>query len=342
MKFGLLFGMRNPEQWRKPYQQVYEETLEQIRIAESLGFDSVWMSEHHSAEDGYCPSTLVMAGAAAVQTEKITIGTRLLLLPMHHPVRVAEDAAVVDVLSNGRFILGMAVGYVPEEYPIFGVNRKNRPSLMDEGIEIIKRCWTEEKFDFKGKRFKVEGAAVQPKPIQAPHPPIWLGASRGKAIERVAREADGFHYVGGAGVYDQFASAMRKYGRDPASIPVFDSRDFWVSEDAEQGWEDAREHIFYSYSKYAEWGAAAAVADGANIDKRHEPATTPEEMRSMADLSGPFVGTPEQAVDFYRRRQAEVPISGTILRIPPGIDHEKVVKYLELLSAEVLPQLAED
>jgi alkanesulfonate monooxygenase SsuD/methylene tetrahydromethanopterin reductase-like flavin-dependent oxidoreductase (luciferase family) len=135
---------------------------------------------------------------------------------------------------------------------------------------------------------------------------------------------------------------MKKYGRDPRSIPVFDSRDFWVSEDAEQGWEDVREHIFYSYSKYAEWGAAAADADGVPVDKRHEPATTPEEMRSISDLSGPFVGNPEQAVDFYRRRQAEVPINGTILRIPPGIAHEKIVKYLELLAAEVLPKLADD
>ncbi len=342
MKFGLLFGMRNPELWRKPYQQVYEETLEQVQLAETLGFDSVWMSEHHSADDGYCPSTLVMAGAAAVKTSTITIGTRLLLLPMHHPVRVAEDAAVVDVLSNGRFILGMAVGYVPDEYPIFGVNRKNRPSLMNEGLEIIKRCWTEDKFNFEGKRFTVKGASVQPKPIQKPHPPIWLGASRGAAIERVAREADGFHYVGGATVYDQFAAAMKKYGRDPESIPVFDSRDFWVSEDAEQGWEDAREHIFYSYSKYAEWGAAAADADNVPMDKRHESASTPEEMRSMSDLSGPFVGNPEQAVDFYRRRQAEVPINGTILRIPPGMAHEKIVKYLELLATEVLPKLEED
>ncbi|MDA0366022.1 MAG: LLM class flavin-dependent oxidoreductase [Chloroflexi bacterium] len=107
LKFGLLFAIRNPRQWRKSWAQVYAETIEQVQAAEELGFDSVWMSEHHGADDGYCPSTLMMAGVAATHTKRITVGTRLLLLPLHHPVRVAEDAAVADVLSNGRFILGM-------------------------------------------------------------------------------------------------------------------------------------------------------------------------------------------------------------------------------------------
>ncbi len=165
LKFGFLFSIRNPSQWQKPWPQVYSEMLEQVQAAEELGFDSVWMSEHHGAADGYCPSTLVAAGAAAARTQRITIGIRLLLLPLHHPVRVAEDAAVVDNLSNGRFILGMAVGYVPPEYGMFGVNRRHRPSLMDEGIDIIRRCWTEERFDYEGKRFNLKNVSVVPKPI---------------------------------------------------------------------------------------------------------------------------------------------------------------------------------
>lgn len=338
LKFGLLFAIRNPAQWRKSWAQVYAETLEQVQAAEELGFDSVWMSEHHGADDGYCPSTLMMAGVAATHTTRITVGTRLLLLPLHHPVRVAEDAAVADVLSNGRFILGMAVGYRPEEYPAFGVNRTHRPSRMDEGIEIIRRCWSEERFDFDGKRWQLRGVSVVPKPVQQPGPPIWLGGTRGGAIDRIARSADGFHFVGSREVYDGYARAMLAHGRDPRSIPVYDSRDFWVGEDGEQAWEESREHLHYSTRLYAEWGADAARADGVDTSRLRPPPATPEEMRERADLSGPFVGTPDQAVDFFRRRQQEVPIDGTIMRMPPGIDHQKALRYMELMAAEVLPR----
>src|SRR3990172_7503570 len=100
-----MFSMRNPG-LKKPWAQVYGEMLEQAELAEELGFHSIWMSEHHFIDDGYCPSTLIAAAAAAARTKKITIGTRLLLLPLHNPVRVAEDAAVVDIISGGRFILG--------------------------------------------------------------------------------------------------------------------------------------------------------------------------------------------------------------------------------------------
>ena len=338
LKFGLLFAIRNPERWAKPWPQIYSETLEQIQAAEELGFDSVWMSEHHGADDGYLPSTLLMAGVAAAHTKRITIGVRLLLLPLHHPVRVAEDAAVVDVLSNGRLILGAAVGYRPEEFPAFGVNRRYRPSLMDEGLEIIRRCWSEERFDYHGRRWNLEGVSVVPKPVQQPGPPIWLGGSRGGAIERIARSADGYHFVGNREVYDSYARAMVAHDRDPRSIPVYDSRDFWVGEDAERAWEEAREHLYYSTKLYAQWGAEAAIADGVDPTQVAKPPETPEEMRERAGLGGPFVGTPDQAVDFFRRRQREVPIDGTIMRMPPGMEHRKILDYLELMAKEVLPQ----
>jgi alkanesulfonate monooxygenase SsuD/methylene tetrahydromethanopterin reductase-like flavin-dependent oxidoreductase (luciferase family) len=338
LKFGFLFAIRNPRRWEKPWPQVYGEMLEQVQAAEELGFDSVWMSEHHGAEDGYCPSTLVVAAAAAARTSRITIGIRLLLLPLHHPVRVAEDAAVVDNIAHGRFILGMAVGYVPSEYSMFGVNRQHRPSLMDEGIEIIKRCWTEERFDYAGKRFRLHGVSVQPKPWQKPHPPIWLGGMRGGAIDRVARLADGFHYVGAPQVYAEYAAAMRRYGRDPQSIPVYDSRECWVAEDSAQAWQEAREHLFYSYTHYAAWRAAADAADA--YTSPEVPGTTPEEMRQRAGTML-FLGNPAELVTLFKQRQAAAPITGTIMRVPPGMEHKKVLRCMELVAREVMPHFAD-
>lgn len=338
LKFGLLFGIRNPHQWEKPWPQIYAETIEQVQAAEELGFHSVWMSEHHGAEDGYCPSTLVMAGVVATHTSTITIGTRLMLLPLHHPVRVAEDAATVDILSNGRFILGAAVGYRPEEYPAFGVNRKHRPSRMDEALSIIRRCWTEDQpFDFHGKRWDLKGVSVVPKPVQPGGPPIWLGGMSAGAVDRVARSADGYHFVGQRQAYDRYAEAMVREGRDPRSIPVFDSRDFWIGGDSERAWAESREHIFYSTRLYAQWGADAARADGVAPSMIREAPETPEAVRANADSSGPFVGDPGQAVEFFRRRQEEVPIAGTIMRMPPGIEHKKALNYMELMAKEVLP-----
>jgi alkanesulfonate monooxygenase SsuD/methylene tetrahydromethanopterin reductase-like flavin-dependent oxidoreductase (luciferase family) len=336
LKFGFLFSLRNPAQWRKPWSQVYRETLDQIVIAEQLGFDSVWLSEHHGAEDGYCPSVLPVAAAAADRTSTITIGTRLMLLPLHHPVRVAEDAAVVDIISEGRFVLGVAVGYRPQEYPAFGVNRRYRPSLIDESIEIIRRAWREDDFDFEGKRYQLKGVRVEPKPFQQDGPPIWIGATRDTALDRVARLGDGFHFVGGPQVYEGYADAMRRHDRDPRSIPVYDSRDFWLGEDDASAWDESREHLYHSYLNYARWGAEAAVADGR--EPGPAPAATPEEMRERSEL---FVGGPERIIELFEQRLREAPIDGTIMRMPPGIDHDLAVSLMTRVAEHVVPHFSD-
>src|ERR1041385_3422447 len=116
MNVGLMFSFRNPPKWKKPWADVYESQLEQVRLAEELGYDSIWLTEHHFAEDGYSPSLLPIASAIAAVTKRVRIGTNLLLLPLHNAVRVGEDAATVDVISNGRLDLGLGQGYAPGEF----------------------------------------------------------------------------------------------------------------------------------------------------------------------------------------------------------------------------------
>ena len=142
MNIGLLFPFRNPPQWRKPFPQFYAEQLKQMQIAEALGFDTIWLTEHHFAEDGYSPSLLPIAGAVAGMTSRVRIGTFLLLLPLHNAVRVAEDAATVDIIANGRFDLGLGQGYSIGEFEGYGISRKERASRMEEGIEVIRGMWT--------------------------------------------------------------------------------------------------------------------------------------------------------------------------------------------------------
>ncbi len=138
--FGLWYDFRQ----RPPlgdYARFYAECFEEIEESERLGYAGVWLSEHHFVDDGYLPSPLVVAAAVAARTERIKIGTNVLLLPMHHPLRVAEDAAVADLVSGGRFVLGVGQGYVQHEFETLGFNRRHRPSLFEEGVEIIRRAW---------------------------------------------------------------------------------------------------------------------------------------------------------------------------------------------------------
>ena len=145
MQFGLLYDFRNPPPWYVPSPDLYAETFDQIRAVESLGFDSVWLTEHHFTDDGYLPAMNPVAGAVAMITERVTIGHSVLLLPLHHPLQVAEEGAILDIVSNGRFIFGPGLGYKIDEFESFGIDRHQRAAIMDESMELITRAWTEDR-----------------------------------------------------------------------------------------------------------------------------------------------------------------------------------------------------
>src|SRR6185437_10664707 len=123
MRVGTIVGFQNPAPWRAEWTELYSSTLDFVREAERLGFDQVWLTEHHFADDGYCPALMPAAAAIAAQTSRIRIGTKVMLMPFHDPLRLAEDAAVVDVISGGRLELGIAAGYRLEEFSGFGIDR---------------------------------------------------------------------------------------------------------------------------------------------------------------------------------------------------------------------------
>jgi alkanesulfonate monooxygenase SsuD/methylene tetrahydromethanopterin reductase-like flavin-dependent oxidoreductase (luciferase family) len=183
MNVGLLFPFRNPPQWRKPFPQFYAEQLRQTQVAEELGYDTIWLTEHHFAEDGYSPSLLPIAGAIAGMTSRVRIGTFLLLLPLHNAVRVAEDAATVDIIANGRFDLGLGQGYSPAEFEGYGIPRNERASRLEEGVEVIRGMWTQDPFSYHGKHYNLKNIRLVPKPAQTPHPPLRrTGDYRGTAF----------------------------------------------------------------------------------------------------------------------------------------------------------------
>src|SRR5512144_361832 len=150
----------------------YRDALEEVLRGEELGFDSVWMEEHHSVVDHYWPSPLPVLAGFATRTSRVTLGTDILVAPFHHPVRLAEDVAMLDVMSNGRAVLGVAIGYKPDEFALYGVDLAKRGARFEEQLAIVKGLWTQERFTFRGAYYTVDGR-LEPKPVARPHPPIW-------------------------------------------------------------------------------------------------------------------------------------------------------------------------
>src|SRR5262249_51209448 len=167
LRFGLWYDFRNPGQWRQDPARLYEAILAQAARAEALG-DDVWLSEHHFIEDGYTPSMLPLAAAMAARTKRIRIGTSVLLLPLHDPLRVAEDAATIDIVSNGRFDLGVGAGYRVGEFHGFAIPRRERDARMAEAVEVLRRAFSGERFTFEGTYYRYRDVAVFPLAVQKP------------------------------------------------------------------------------------------------------------------------------------------------------------------------------
>jgi probable F420-dependent oxidoreductase len=214
IRFGLWYDFRNPAQWRQPSDQLYGEILDQIAWGENNGFDYVWLSEHHFIEDGYLPSILPAAAAIAARTKRIRIASGVLLMPFHNPVRLAEDIAVVDIISGGRFELGVGVGFKLEEFESFGVPFKQRGVRTNQSLEVIRRALAGETVTFKSEFFDFKNIKLTPEPIQKPHPPIWLGGFTPAALRRAARYGDGFTQPGAnRDVYDRYVAELKKENR---------------------------------------------------------------------------------------------------------------------------------
>ena len=252
VNFGLWYDLRNPAPDGPSFEALYAASLEQMAWAESLGFDSVWLTEHHFCEDGYTPSPLVVAAAIGMRTTRMRIGTNLMLLPLADPVRMAEDAAAVSILTGGRFDLGVGIGYRQLEFDYFGRKLSHRPSLMEEGVRIIRQAWTGEPVHFSGKRFHIDGLPVRPAPANPPN--LYMGGMAEPAIARAARLGDGFLSTGGIG-HDVYVQALRDAGRDPAEGRICAGHWAIIAPDPEAEAARVGDAVLYQSNQYIRWGA---------------------------------------------------------------------------------------
>lgn len=330
LRFGLWYDFRNPPKWRRPYTEIYAETLDQIIWAEKNGFDDVWLQEHHFHEDGFSSSVIPIAAAIAARTKTIRIGTAVMLLPLHNPVRVAEDGATIDILSEGRFQLGVGNGYVVEEFESFGISRKERGGRSNEGLEIIRRLWEGETLTFEGKYYQVYNAKLAPEPVQKPRPPLYVGGFSPAGVERAARYGDGFLGTGPIKqLYDHYIAELKNLGKQTKNLTVGGGY-FWLipSEDPEKTWNEAVEHVLYQLNGYAEWFEKAGMPLLPQIrDSEH--------LRELGLFNVVDVDT---CIEMIRSYINEAPLTHYYsFTVPPGLPASWVQPYLELFASKVIP-----
>jgi len=328
IKFGYMLDFRNPESSKLDFGTFYAEMFRQIDFIEKAGFHSIWLTEHHFVDDGYLAPIMPMLAAIAARTTRLTLGTYVLLAPFYHPLRLAEDAAMIDVLSGGRLRLGIGMGYREEEFGALQVSKKTRLSRTLETIEILKRAWTGERFSFEGKHFNFRDVRVLPRPTSKPYPELLWGGMTTKAIQRAAELDLGFACNLGSHQIDVYKEAMRARGKDPLAYSLVNSRIVYVADDEKKAWQDIEAAAMYQAALYGKWLSAATP--GQNWIQPDA-----NQLKSSAVIGSP---------DTVRSRLAEVieTAGATELIINtqlPGLVPEKAMRSLERFTNEVLPKL---
>jgi alkanesulfonate monooxygenase SsuD/methylene tetrahydromethanopterin reductase-like flavin-dependent oxidoreductase (luciferase family) len=251
-RLGIWYDFRNPAPWRRPYEQLYREYLDQVAWAERVGFDSVWITEHHFAEDGYTPSPLLLLAAIASRTERMRLGTNLVVPALHDPVRLAEDVATLAICADRPVDFGIAAGYRELEFAAFGRDVRHRPSLLEESVEVLRRAWSGTPVAFAGRRFQVPDVTVAPLPSRTPR--ILIGGHVDVALERAARLGDGF-LAPSAADFDRFLAATERVGRDPAQARITLCDWPIIAPDPEAEWARISPHAIHQLNTYISWGA---------------------------------------------------------------------------------------
>jgi len=338
MRFGISADFRNPLQWQRPSNELYQDLLKQIRLAEQLGFHNIWLTEHHFTEDGYNPSLLATAAAIAAQTSTIRIGTFILLLPYLHPVMASEDIASVDILSNGRLDLGVGQGYSFHEFEALKIERSSRARRLYEGLDIYKKLFTEEFVSYEGEFTQISNLKLSPKSIQKPYPPIWIGARGPKGIRRAA--VNGYHLMAtfGPDPAPLYLEILKERGENPDSFKIAQLRMMYIADSEDQAWDECQQHLFHTLDFYRDIVENANDAEG---DSDFFPLRKPEDIRHSVLRDHLMIGTADQVIEKMHIFSTEYSCTDLVLYMQfPGMDINKVNRSMETFASQVMPLFA--
>ena len=333
MRFGLYSSIASPPRGEH-LDRCIDEVIAEAQLAEACGFDSCFFGEHHQDKDGFLPSPLIVAAAVAARTTRLRVGTSVILLPLHHPVRVAEDVITLDLLSRGRVVLGVGIGYQASDFRAFAVPMEDRLARFEESFEILRLCFAGEPFSFRGTHYALDDVRVTPRVFRPPGPPIWIGASVPAAARRAGRIADGFvgtpstSLAGAVALSECYKDAARAAGR-PAT--VVQMRDAWVA--TTRGEADAvyGPHVMTAYRYY--WENRLAEFKDMSADAQFT-------LESLAP-DRLILGEPETCVREFQRWQRATGADTFLLRLrhahSGGPPHDKIMEAITLFGERVLP-----
>ena len=333
LRLGVAYDFRNPPASGMSHQALYAAILEQVAWLDALGLDLVWFTEHHFVEDGYLPSWIPLASAMAARTKHARFSCDVCLLPFNHPIRLAEDLAVLDNLSGGRVELGVGMGYAPHEFRGFGLPVSRRVSLTDEGIAVLKHCFSGERFSFHGKRYDFSDVLIRPGYVQPGGPPLWVAAMSEAGAERCAR-FDSFLLPQGprSTVLDPWRARLTESGRDPDRYRVGIIRSCLVTDDPERDWPPVRAAERYRMSTYAKFQEELGGGAGAGGVKGNvEAARIPQAW---------VVGNVDHCVAELTAFVREYGITDLVTwAAPPGLRPDHLNASLERYFRDVAPRL---
>ena len=330
LTFGYLYDFRNPGQWHRPWAELYAETLDFVEWSEGRGFSGAWVPEHHAADDGYMPSPMVALAAIAARTKTLRLGSAIALAPLYHPVRFAEECAVLDILCDGRLDMAIAVGYRRSEADGYGVDFSKRGRRTDEFLEIVRRLWAGEKFSYDGKHFQLKNASITPLSPRG-QIPLYLGGFTDKAIERTAKFGDG--YFGNMEICDLYAEKLRAVGKDPASARIRIQGLFVVvAKDPAQAMEELAPYFHYVNNAYGKWLNEDRAATG--FDEGLLKPMSLEAFKASGILQ---ILTPGEAIDMFNRMLTKAPVEHFMMMAPPGLPKARLREYAQVFADEVMP-----
>jgi alkanesulfonate monooxygenase SsuD/methylene tetrahydromethanopterin reductase-like flavin-dependent oxidoreductase (luciferase family) len=333
MKFGLgLSVQHSPDDSQSGR---FQEHLEQVRLASAVGFDSVWASQHYLSEPfSYFQPIPVLARVAA-EAGAMSVGTGVLLLPLHHPVEIAEQIATLDVICGGRFIFGVGLGYRDVENQAMGQDPRERVGRLVEGLAVIERLWTGEPVSYAGRHFTLENVRISMPPIQRPRPPIWLAANADGGVQRAARLGDAWlmnPHTTLPTLQRQlalFRETRRALGKaDPAEIPLI--KECYVAPRVAAAAAEARPFLGPKYEAYRAWEQDKALPAGESFASDFDALARDRFL----------LGDPARVREEIARYRDTLGVTTIIVRVQwPGMEQAKVLRTIRLLGEQVFPHL---
>jgi len=333
MKFGLALSVQHAPEDSQTLR--FREHLEQVRLASAVGFDSVWASQHYLSDPFSYFQPLPVLARVAAEAGTMALGTGVLLLPLHHPVEIAEQVATLDVISGGRFIFGVGLGYRDVETEAMGQDPRERVGRFTEGLEVIERLWTGEPVSYTGRHFMLRDVRISMPPEQRPRPPIWLAANANGGVRRAARLGDAWLMNPHTTLETLerqlalFRETRRALGRPPAAeIPLI--KECFVAPDRTTAVAEARPFLGAKYEAYRRWEQDKALPAGETFASDFEALARDRFL----------LGDPAKVREDIARYRERLGVTMLIVRVQwPRMEQTKVLRSIRLLGEQVFPHL---